>query len=244
MFRSLQLGIAMVLLNAAASAHAACTFGTSPETSLQGIFDSVLGPGTLSATNDCLAPNLDQLWNAPGEVVATVLIEIAGFASQNVFGIYDPKAHTQSQVTVFGGPEGPGASAMIQLISNGSSYSVLLNGVVQGQFATQDFGFFLRTPENNTFYSQPGFNVDAADHLYSYRGNDATFVSGPLNGTTFSNAMYLLAFEDLRIPGGDGDFQDFVATANFAPVPLPAGVLLLGSVLGIGAVIRRRKARL
>jgi hypothetical protein len=223
----------------AASLQAACTFGTSSETSLQGVFDSVLGPGSVSATNDCLASNLDQLWTAPGDVVATVLIEIAGFANQNEFGIYDPSAHTQRQVTVFSGPASSGASATLQLVSNGASYDVRVNGALQGQFATQNFGFFLHTPLNDTFFSQPGFNVDGADHLYSYRGQGQTFVSGPLGGTAFSDAMYLLAFEDLRIPGGDQDFQDFVATANFAPVPLPASIVLLGSILGIGGFMRR-----
>jgi hypothetical protein len=238
---SLKNGLVAVLLFMAASVHGACTFGGSSETSLQGVFDSVLGPGSVSAKNDCLASNLDQLWTAPGEVVATVLIEIAGFANQNEFGIYDPKAHTQRQVTVFGGPAGAGASAMIQLAANGSKYDVLVDGIVQGQFAGKEFGFFLRTPQNNTFYSQPTFNVDSADHLYSYRGNGQTFTSGPMSGTTFSNAMYMLAFEDLRIPDGDEDFQDFVATANFAPVPLPAALVLLGSALGLGAMTRRRK---
>src|SRR5262245_22935885 len=230
--------IGAISMFAADGAHAACTFGTSPETSLQGVFDSTLGAGALDATNGCVLADNDQVWTAQGEVAATILVEIAGFANQNVFGIYDPVQPTG--VSVFSGAQSTGATATIQLVANNSKYDVVVNGIVRSQFTTPNFGFYLLTPQQNVFYSQPSLNADRADHMYSYRGNGGTFVSGPLLGSQFTSQMYLLAFEDLPIPAGDEDFQDFVALVNYAPVPLPAGGWLLGSVLALFVVLRRR----
>ena len=215
------------------TAHAACTFGTSNEMSLQGVFDSVLGTGVLSASNDCLPSSADTTWAAPGQVVATIVIEIAGFSGSNSFGIYDPSQPLQ-QVTIFTGSDGMGATATVQLVSNGTGYDVKVDDVLATTFASRTFGFFLHTPQNNTFFSQPSLNADSADHMYSYQGNGHPFIGGPLAGTDFAMSMYLLAFEDLLMPQSDRDYQDFVAAVNYAsPIPLPAGVWLLGGVLGL-----------
>src|SRR5262245_42924712 len=127
--------IGAISMFTANGAQAACTFGTSPETSLQGVFDSMLGPGSVSAHDGCVLGNNDQLWTAQGEVVATILVEIAGFASDNVFGIYDPAQ--SSAVSVFSGAQGSGATATIQLVANNSKYDVVVNGIVRSQFTSQ-----------------------------------------------------------------------------------------------------------
>ena len=221
-------------------AHSACTFGASNETSLQGVFDSVLGNGALSATNDCLASSADTVWTAPGQVVATIIIEIAGFSGSNSFGIYDP-SHPLQQATVFTGSDGMGATATVELVGNGTGYDVLVDNSLATTFASNSFGYFLHTPQNNTFFSQPTLNTDTADHMYAYQGNGHVFTGGPLIGTNFATSMYMLAFEDLLIPQGDRDYQDFVAAVNYAsPIPIPGGIWLLGSVL---AVLASRYAR-
>src|SRR5262249_44768061 len=114
-------------------AHAACTFGASNETSLQGVFDSVLGAGVLSATNDCLPSSADTVWMAPGQVVATIIIEIAGFSGSNSFGIYDP-SQPQHQATIFTGSDGMGATATVQLVGNGTGYDVKVDNVIETTF--------------------------------------------------------------------------------------------------------------
>jgi Domain of unknown function (DUF4114) len=224
----------------ATSARAACTFGASSEPTLQGVFDSMLGPEAPSATVDCVEPSADAVWRSDPEATATIIIELAGFAPNNVFGIYDPSNPTR-QVTLFGGAAGAGSSVSLAFVAgDASGFDVQVGGVALGQFASSDFGFFLRTPQHATFFSQASLNGDGADHLYVYQGNAQLFIGGPLAGVDFATSMYLLAFEDLRVPGGDSDYQDFVAAINFmTPIPLPAGVLLLGSALALFASMRR-----
>jgi hypothetical protein len=218
----------------ASPVHAACTFGPpGTETTLQGVFNNVLGAGALSATSDCLPSSADAVWTAPGQVVATIIIEIAGFSGSNSFGIYDP-LHPSQQATVFTGSDSMGATATIQLVGSGGGYDVMVDGALATTFASNSFGFFLHTPQNNTFFSEAARNADLADHMYSYQGNGHPFIGGPLNGTSFATSMYLLAFEDLLMSQSDRDYQDFVAAVNYAsPIPIPAGVWLLGSVLAI-----------
>src|SRR5215510_2109264 len=139
------------------SVHAACTFGASNETSLQGVFNSVLGTGVLSASGDCLPGSADTVWTAPGQVVATIIIEIAGFSGSNSFGIYDPSQPLR-QATIFTGSDGMGATATVQLIGNGAGYDVKVDDTVTTNFASGTFGFFLHTPQNNTLFSQPSLN--------------------------------------------------------------------------------------
>ena len=223
-----------------AHVYGACAFGTSNEMSLQGVFDSVLVPGSLSAANDCIPSAADGLWTAEGQAAATIVIELSKYAGKNILGIYDP-LNPQSQVSIFPGAASSGATTTLELVSDGAGYDVMANDAVAGHFASSAFGFFIRTPRNRTFFSEPTLNTDQADHMYAYRGNGDLFTGGPLAGTLFATSMYLLAFENLRIPLGGPDFQDFVATVNFvAPIPLPAGAWLLGGLLASLALWHRR----
>ena len=225
-------------------AHAACTFGTSSEPSLQNVFDSILPTGSLSATNDCLDDGADAKWVATGQAVATIVIELAGFASQNTFGVYDTTDPTK-RATIFVGSDGAGTRDTVQIMQQNGHYSVFDNGVWAANFATPTFGFFLTTPENNTFLSDTSLNADHGDHMYAYRGNGTTFTSGSMSGQSFATNMYLLAFEDLAFPNTDRDYQDFVAAAQFiAPVPLPAGgALLLAALAAMWTRVRIRFER-
>jgi hypothetical protein len=115
-------------------------------------------------------------------------------------------------------------------------------------FAGSAFGFYLRTPQGNTFFSDSSLNQGQTDRMYAYRGNGGTFVSGPivadgdpLNDIFNANDV-ILAYEDLL--QGDNDFQDFVVLVRGVtpapPVPLPAAVWLLASgLLGAAGVLRR-----
>lgn len=236
----------------APNAWAVCTFGSSPEPSLQSSFNSLFGSSsTLNAVSDCLADGTgsgrDGAWSTQGQTSATILLELAGFANQNRFGIYDI-ANPSNRLEVFDGLAGAGESAALAFVAgpSGITVSVTRGGSTRfapGAFLSDAFGFFLRTPQGNVFFSQSELNAGGVDRMYAYRGNGATFTGGPavVVGSLFGVNDAILAYEDLL--RGDNDFQDFVVLVRgVAPIPLPAAGLLLLSALGGLSLFRSRRA--
>lgn len=234
-----------------ADAFAICTFGgPGNEQTLQGVFNSLLGSSAPNAVTSCVNDGTDAAWVTDGPAAATIVIELAGFANQNRFGIYDPlnPTDTSRQLQIFGGSAGAGASASITF--SGNTVTIGWPGTSNTRTATYGssvFGFYLRSPENGgTFYfSDTSRNPDGVDHMYAYQGNGSTFIGGPpgINGQVFATNGVLLAWEDLQT-GGDLDYQDFVVYArSVTVVPLPAAAWLLGSALLMLPFFGRRKAR-
>jgi hypothetical protein len=243
----------MLMFSFANESWAACTFGVSGEPSLQTNFDTLFGAANAPNTvTDCLADgtgaNRDGVWTTQGSTSATILLEIAGFANANTFGIYDPSNPT-NQLQVFAGAEGPGSDATLSFTfgSGGVTVAVASGGAVNTTttpFLSSSFGFYLTTPQGNTFFSQSNLNPAGLDRMYAYRGNEAQFIAGPapVVGTIFGGNDAILAYEDLLV--GDNDFQDFVVLVRgVAPIPLPAAGFLLLSALGGFAAFRRREVR-
>ena len=229
----------VLLLLAAGRVMAACEFGRSgSEPSLQSVFDDLLGAGAPSATADCISA--DKTWHASAELDASIVIELAGFAAKNEFGIYDASDPSE-RIRLFKGRDGAGDSSNVQFESNGDGFDVVVNGKSRGEIG-RDFGFYLLTAAHQLYFSDPALNNRSEDHLVAYQGNGATFARGPLAGSSFAAGMYLLGFEDLPLRHSDRDYQDFVALIDMAtPVPLPAGIVLLGSSLLMATVLRRRR---
>lgn len=249
--------IAAALVAAGSQAHAACTFGgAGGEPQLQGVFNSILGAGAPSATADCVSDGADAVWTTVGSTGGIdIVLELAGNAQSNTFGLYDLNDPTR-RLTIFEGNDGASSEATLRLrqMADGTWRASVLefnnpddpSGWTRlDNMATSAFGFYLRTAENGTFFSDTALNAlppgDALDHMYAYRGNGAAFVGGPLDGTLFTPQDYILAWEDL-FGGGDLDYQDFVVVVqDITPVPLPPAVWLLASTLiGLAGVARRR----
>jgi hypothetical protein len=232
-------------------ARAACSFGASGEPSLQQSFDSLFGVANApDAANDCLAdgvgPNHDGVWQSTGTSSATILLELAGFADFNEFGVYDP-SNPANQLDVFAGRLGPGATASLTFtnVAGGTQITMSIIGspapARSTVFLSEAFGFFLSTPQGNTFYSQSSLNTGGVDRSYAYRGTGQWFQRGGALGTQFGVSDAILAYEDLL--QGDNDFQDFVVLVRgVEPIPLPAAALLfLSGLIGLRARGERRR---
>jgi len=241
----LQLGALAALGLAAAQANALCTFGGSGEPSLQGSFNSMLGANTLNASTACLSDGNDAAWSTVGSIgQIDIVLELAGNANTNVFGVYDLN-DPNARLSIFSGSDTVGDQAVLRLRQTVDGWRLSVQQVGSSgwthQFiSTSAFGFYLSVQGEGTFYSQTSRNADGVDHLYAYRGTGTPFLSGPLQGEFFSRQDYILAWEDLR-GGGDRDYQDFVAIVqDITPVPLPPAVLLLISgLVGLAGVSRR-----
>lgn len=232
---------------AATQAHAVCTFGGSGEPSLQASLNTLLSGDAPDVVNDCLADGNDTAWRTVGSTgTIAIHVELAGNARSNEFGLYD--LNTGMTRRIFEGTDGAGAGATIVLAQLASGqWRVRFqedgeSGWTSLNLTTSAFGFYLRsTVQGTNFYSDTYRNADGADHLYAYRGNQSEFATGDYAGEIFGVNDYILAWDDLYVPGGDRDFQDFVAVVrDITPVPLPTAVWLLASgLIGLAGVARR-----
>jgi len=225
--------------------------------SLQNVLDSHTqgGVSSVDVTTDYLSDEMDSYWRitATGGSVATIVIELAAYANQNEFGVYDPYDPTK-KVTIFTGSEGEGAQATLSIKASGSVY---INGRdTNVDFTTFAFGYFLKTPNSDPyvyFYSDSALNADGYDHMLAYRGKNVDYFSpnppeDPANPqddeydyALWTDREFVLAWEDLPGNSSDGDYDDFVVMVESVdPIPEPATMLLVGaSLLGIGFVGRR-----
>ena len=116
MRKFLKSGLTALCLAGAASAVHATPVLSGSETSLQSILNSLQVTGAAPNVNtDQVA---DELWSfeASGTAAATFIIEIAGNASVNTFGIYD--AASANLVELFSGAASDADRASVRLFEN------------------------------------------------------------------------------------------------------------------------------
>lgn len=218
--------------------HAAMISGGSLQTVLDNI--TVGGTSGINVQTDQIMN--DETWaiSAASGSVSTLIIEQAGFANTNSFGIYDV-SNPANYVELMDGPSGAGAQTLVNIMADGQ---VRVNLTDTGTFfAGNLFGFYLDVPDQGArWHSETGLNVDGIDHMATFAGNDSDVLQLPgFSPGLWQSTEYIFAFEDL-LNGGDSDYDDFVVmVASIVPVPEPGSLALLALALaGIGASRRRR----
>jgi hypothetical protein len=248
----------------AAAATQATVILPGSETSLQqvinGLYRSATCPSCSLVTNapdvDTDQVNPDALWaiGAGGVSAATIVIEIAGNAATNTFGIYD--AQNGNMVSLFGGPANQADQALVSITASGQVLTVYLqrdaNGNLTGintwasgagYFSSNLFGYYLGTG-GGTFYSDPTRNAGGADQMVAFRGDGDTIRLPGSQPGVWDSASYILAWEDIAYAASDKDFNDFVVfVSSVNSVPEPVSLALIGAALLALTVVGRRRER-
>lgn len=254
MRRFLMVLVTIIIVIIVARVAIAIPLDTGSEDSLQEIFDNftiapIPGDSSVDVTTDYINDSLDSYWSitASGGSIATIIIELAGYAGINNFGIYDGEDHVQ----VFGGSSAAGTQALISILTDGSVYVNFVDTEID--FASGNrFGFYLDSTAGTNggmWYSDSILNSDGEDHMLAYQGNDIDTIQlpsldpdDPQSPGLWESNSWILAFEDLTRTDGtsDDDFQDFVVMVeSVSPVPEPGTLfLILGlciCAVGIGS---------
>lgn len=224
------------------------TGGDGPNTSLQDELNAMTTSGPqINVYTDQSNPSSYWQIGASNGSVNQIMLELAGNAPYNTFGIFDP-TDPSNYLQLFSGPASAGWSTLLTQVGNTFIATYFdQNGVYQGQasitLSGNTFGYYLGVKSDSpTYYSDPSMNPSSATYpdgtprMVAYEGNGST----KLNGYTFLNSEYLLAWED----GSDMDYQDFVVLVeSVRPVPEPAvlGMFGLGLLLVGGFVASRRR---
>ena len=194
---------------------------------------------------------------ASGGSYNAVMLEIAGNAGSNTFGIFDP-SNPSNYLQLFSGVATTGDSTLLTVVNNGDgtytfTASYYSGGVPTGSYSQitmsgDVFGYYLGAASNTpTFYSDPSMNApggttypNGMPHMATYEGNNTTY----LNDAKFLSSEYLLAWDDSAWGSSDQDYNDFVVLVESVhPVPEPAelGIFGLGLLLIVGFEATRRR---
>ncbi|HKZ73862.1 MAG TPA: DUF4114 domain-containing protein [Steroidobacteraceae bacterium] len=205
-----------------------------------GLQDALYAAGArnIDVHNDQQQP--DEVWmvTSTGFAGARLLFELAGWANENAFGVYDV-TNTSNRLTIFNGPNSANSRGL--LANEGNEFCAQLWGGAQtcSLFGSGLFGFFLDTP-NGVFYSERERNGDGVDHMVAYEGGDG---HGYIAGRPWVENEFILGWEDW-FGGGDRDYDDFgVLVGPIVAVSEPATLALFGIALLALVALRRRRIR-
>lgn len=214
--------------------------GGGSEISLQQVFNNitVAGPAPNAVTDQ--VPFALFTSDASGGSVATFIIEIAGNAGSNTFGIYSA-TNPANRAEIFSGANSAGTQKLVSFFANGDIG--VNNNIVANGFAPS-FGFYLDGPGTaDTFFSEDSLNGNNPQALIYQGSNTATLQIASFQPGLFTDDEFIIAFEDLAFANSDRDYQDLVVMVeSIRPsVPEPGTIALLGIGLGGIALARRRR---
>lgn len=197
----------------------------------------------------------DQYWSIQGSgaAAAVMLFEISANSGSTTFGIFDA-SNPNNRAVIWNGTATPGVLGSQRTVSILGDGSVIVNGGLAGDFAGNNFGFYIQLADGTIYYSDEALNPTGADQMVTFQGNDSdildttTILGGQGTTGTFASTEYILAWEDIlaSLPLGqtDNDYNDLVIIVESVEqrVPEPTTLALFGAgLLGLG-MIRRRKA--
>lgn len=244
---SAMLGIAAVCALTATTALAApvnvrpTTVLPGSEVALQTIFNNIGSSINVGTDQEAYAYFQSQ---AAGISAAQLIIELAGNAPVNEYGIYKLGDITKT-ASVFDGTDVPGAKAAIWFgtMADPTAVRVMHDygwGPTVNNFGNL-FGFYLKTVGGLTMYSEDLLNGGSAQALVFQAKGDNVMLPGNLSPLNDINHYYL-AWEDI-LGGGDQDFNDGVfIVESVTGVPEPGLVGLLGmGFFAVASALRRRR---
>lgn len=190
--------------------------GANGEQTLQQIVGSSFNVNTAQLANDS--------YFTATSMSGKMIIELAGYAPDNAFGIY-LKGSPAVQQQLFAGSAVAGNTAVIDVEALG----------------WYEFGFFMRNiTQGFIWYSDATLNAAGKlDHFVTFKG--AASPVPATTGITLGANDYLIGIEDLNL--GDWDYNDMVVKVSLVPrVPdTGATAALMGLGLAGLAILRRRK---